>query len=53
MDYFVSNIRSINIKHKYQTKKVVYTCPRYLLPCITREFIIELSTFFRVYPRQL
>jgi hypothetical protein len=34
-------------------KKIIYICPRYLWPCIRREFIIQVLKFLMVFPRQL
>jgi hypothetical protein len=34
-------------------KKNIYTCLRYLSPCIIRKFIIWASKFLTIFPRQL
>jgi len=34
-------------------EKMVYTCPRYLWPCIRSKFIIQALKFLTVFPRQL
>jgi hypothetical protein len=49
-DYFVSNSVYHNI---IPDKKKIYTCLRYLWPCISREFIIQALKFLTVFPRQL
>jgi hypothetical protein len=49
-DYFVSN----SVYHNINTRqKMIYTCLRYLWPCIRREFIIQALKFLTVFPRQL
>jgi hypothetical protein len=34
-------------------EKMIYTCLRYLWPCIRREFIIQALKFLTVFPRQV
>ena len=34
-------------------EKIIYTCLKYLWPCIRREFIIQASKFLTVFQRQL
>jgi len=34
-------------------EKMIYTCLRYLWPCIRREFIIQALKFLMLFPRQL
>ena len=49
-DYFVSD----SVYHNINTRrKMIYTCLRYLWPCIRTEFIIQALKFLTVFPRQL
>jgi len=34
-------------------EKMIYTCLSDLWPCVRREFVIQVSTFLTVFPREL
>ena len=38
---------------KIRDKEMIYTCPRYLWPCIRWQFVIQASKSSIIFPRQL
>jgi hypothetical protein len=46
-------LNPIAINQSISDEKMIYTCLRYLWPCIRMEFIIQASKSLTVFPKQL